>query len=154
MVMQEMPTPKPAFILKRGAYDAHGTEVTADTPGHSSPFPAERAAQSPRPGALAARSGAIRSTARVAVNRLWQMMFGRGIVETSDNFGTQGTPPTHPELLDWLAPRLHRERLGRESGAQADRALARRIGKSSKAPPELLARDPANACSRAARPGG
>ena len=101
-VMRELPAPKPAFVLKRGAYDAHGERVTAGTPAALPPFP---------PGAPRNRLGLARwllqpdhpLTARVAVNRLWQQMFGRGIVETSENFGRTGTPPTHPELLDWLA---------------------------------------------------
>jgi uncharacterized protein DUF1553/uncharacterized protein DUF1549/concanavalin A-like lectin/glucanase superfamily protein/cytochrome c len=102
MVMKELPQPKKAYILKRGVYDSHGDEVHADTPHALPPFPAD----APRN-----RLGLARwlldpehpLMARVTVNRLWQMMFGRGIVETSDNFGLQGATPTHPELLDWLA---------------------------------------------------
>jgi hypothetical protein len=102
MVMQEMATPKPTFILRRGAYDAPGDPVAAGVPAALPPLPA---------GAPANRLGLARwllapenpLMARVTVNRAWQLMFGRGLVETSDNFGSQGTPPSHPELLDWLA---------------------------------------------------
>ena len=102
MSMREMAAPKPAFILKRGSYDQPLDAVTADTPRVLPPFPAD----APRN-----RLGLARwltdpehpLMARVTVNRLWQMLLGRGLVETSDNVGSQGALPTHPELLDWLA---------------------------------------------------
>ncbi len=142
MVMEEMRRPKPAYILKRGAYDAHGKQVSANTPAALPPFPTDQ----PRN-----RLGLARwllapdhpLTARVSVNRLWQMMFGKGLVETSDNFGSQGTPPTHPELLDWLACDFT------EHGWDVKRllktiALSATYRQSSRTTPELLARDPDN----------
>jgi hypothetical protein len=104
-VMEELPAPRPTYVLARGRYDAPKTDktrVTRTTPGVLPPFPA---------GALRDRLGLAEwltepdhpLTARVAVNRFWQMVFGRGIVSTPENFGVQGAAPTHPELLDWLA---------------------------------------------------
>jgi hypothetical protein len=102
MVMDELPQLKPAYVLKRGAYDAHGEQVFPDTPAVLPPFPTD----APRNRLGLARwlvSPANPLLARVTVNRAWEMMFARGIVETSDNFGAQGAIPTHPQLLDWLA---------------------------------------------------
>jgi hypothetical protein len=102
MVMEEMPTPKPARILKRGSYDSPGIEVFANTPSMLPPLPS--GSPSNRLGLaqwLLAPENPL--FARVAVNRAWQLVFGKGIVETSDNFGAQGATPSNPELLDWLA---------------------------------------------------
>lgn len=101
-IMRELPEPKPAYILERGAYDAHGEPVTANTPSALPPFPADQ----PR-NRLGLAKWLFQPnhplTARVTVNRYWQLMFGHGIVRTPEDFGSQGQPPTHPELLDWLA---------------------------------------------------
>jgi hypothetical protein len=142
MVMQELPTPKPAYILKRGAYDAHGDQVWANTPAVLPPM----AKVEPRNRLRLARwlfENDQPLTARVTVNRTWQQMFGKGIVESSDNFGSQGSPPTHPELLDWLACQF------RNSGWDMKKllktiAMSATYRQSSKADPELLARDPSN----------
>jgi hypothetical protein len=82
-------------------------------------------------------------TARVQVNRMWEEVFGRGIVETSENFGTQGSPPSHPELLDWLATEFVRLNWDMK-------AIMRLIVSSStyrqnaRSTPELLKKDPEN----------
>jgi len=104
-VMEEQSEPRPAYVLARGRYDAPRTDekrVTRATPAILPPFPPE--APKNRLG-LAAWVTDPRNpvTSRVAVNRFWLMLFGRGIVATPENFGVQGAEPSHPELLDWLA---------------------------------------------------
>ncbi len=104
-VMEETPKPRPTYILARGRYDAPKTEdrrVSRATPAVLPKFPSS--APQDRLGLaewLVEPNHPL--TARVAVNRFWQMLFGRGLVATSENFGVQGMPPSHPELLDWLA---------------------------------------------------
>ena len=102
MIMAEMDPPRETFILERGAYDQPGTKVS---PGVLSALP-------PLPDSVPNNRLGLAQwlvdpanplTARVTVNRLWQMLFGEGLVRTPENLGTQGERPTHPELLDWLA---------------------------------------------------
>jgi len=102
MVMREMDEPHSTYFLKRGAYDARGEQVHPATPSVLPPFPTD----APRNRLGLARwltSSDNPLTARVAVNRFWQIVFGRGLVDTPEDFGSQGSPPTHPELLNWLA---------------------------------------------------
>ncbi|HMJ91009.1 MAG TPA: DUF1553 domain-containing protein, partial [Candidatus Acidoferrum sp.] len=150
MVMEEMPQPKRAFILKRGAYDSPGDEVSADTPKVLPPFPKD----APR-NRLGLAQWLLQPDhplfARVTVNRAWQMMFGRGIVETSDNFGSQGAQPTHQELLDWLArdfasvgPASHRVEAWDMKRLLKTIAMSATYRQSSKTSSELIARDPHN----------
>ena len=142
MVMEEMRTPRPAHRLERGAYDAPREIVARDTPASLPPFPKGQ----PRNRLGLARWLTDRDNplaARVAVNRLWRMHFGRGIVATQEDFGSQGRLPTHPELLDYLAARFM------ESGWDV-KALHRLIvtsatfQQSSHVPAAIAARDPDN----------
>jgi len=102
MVMRDTERPRPAYLLRRGEYDQRGEEVGPDTPAALPPFPA---------GAPRNRLGLARwltqpdhpLLARVTVNRFWQACFGRGLVKTPEDFGSQGDRGDHPELLDWLA---------------------------------------------------
>jgi hypothetical protein len=102
MTMEEMTPPRQTFLLKRGAYDSQGDPVQRDIPASLPPLPS--GAPRNRLGLaewLIDRKNPL--PARVVVNRIWKMHFGRGLVATPDDFGSQGKLPTHPELLDWLA---------------------------------------------------
>jgi hypothetical protein len=101
MVMQEMATPRETFILRRSDHLRKAEPVAPGVPGILPALPSGKANR------LALARWLVRSdsplTARVTVNRLWEQLFSVGIVKTTEDFGTQGERPTHPELLDWLA---------------------------------------------------
>src|SRR5262249_32780306 len=100
MVMQEVPQPRAAHLLIRGNYNQLGGKVERDTASWLPPMPA--GAPKNRLGlAMWLVDPANPLTARVTVNRYWEMAFGTGLVKTADNFGSQGELPSHPELLDW-----------------------------------------------------
>ena len=102
MVMRELAQPKTAYVLTRGDYDKRGEPVEPNTPAALPPFPADQ----PRN-----RLGLARwltdpdhpLLARVTVNRVWQSLFGLGLVKSPEDLGSQSTRPEYPELLDWLA---------------------------------------------------
>ncbi|RPI90170.1 MAG: DUF1553 domain-containing protein, partial [Planctomycetaceae bacterium] len=142
MVMKELPDRRSTHVLRRGVYSQPGEPVEPATPEGI----LELSAELPRNRAglaswLIDRRNPL--TARVVVNRIWRIHFGRGIVATQEDFGNQGQLPTHPELLDWLASRLM------DSGWDL-KGLHRLIvtsatyRQSSQAEPRTLAADPDN----------
>jgi Protein of unknown function (DUF1553) len=140
--MSEMENPRETFILNRGDYRNKTEKVSPGVPSVLSPLPQN---------APANRLGLAKwlvspnhpLTARVTVNRYWQMYFGTGIVKTSENFGMQGEPPVHPELLDWLATEFIRT--GWDVKAIQHLIVTSATYKqSSRATTDLLAKDPEN----------
>jgi hypothetical protein len=142
MVLAEQSPPRETHVLVRGVWDQKGAKVERDVPHAVAPWPS--GADKTRLGLaewLLSRQNPL--TARVEVNRLWQMLFGAGLVRTPEDFGVQGEPPTHPELLDWLAVEFM------DSGWDV-RHIIRLVVTSavyrqrSEAPAALWARDPDN----------
>ncbi len=109
LVMKEMPKPRESFIHVRGNHASKGETVTAGVPGKLHGLKSEG-----RANRLALARWLVDAdnplVGRVTMNRLWAQYFGRGLVETSEDFGIQGDLPTHPELLDWLATEFARQK--------------------------------------------
>jgi cytochrome c553 len=142
MVMREMSTPRTMHVLDRGQYDQPLDPVQAGTPQSVLGFPEDL----PRNRLGLAKwlfSSDNPLTARVAVNRYWQLFFGQGLVNTPHDFGSQGSLPTHPQLMDWLA-------VGFQASGWDVKALHKRIVMSatyqqdSRTRPKLQELDPAN----------
>ncbi len=142
LVFRERKEIRPAYLLERGEYDRHGDQTERNTPAIFPPL----AKDQPNDRLGFARwlvSDEHPLTARVTVNRLWQQLFGTGIVKTAEDFGSQGEPPSHPELLDSLAVDF------RESGWDV-KGLMKRLMMSATyrqrahATPETIAQDPDN----------
>ena len=142
MVMQEMEKPRDTFVLGRGDYRNRGEKVAPGVPSILPPLPKD----SPANRLTLARwlvDPAHPLTARVAVNRYWQIYFGKGLVKTAEDFGSQGEPPSHPELLDWLATEFIRT--GWDIKAmQRLIVTSATYRQSSRVTPELLEKDPEN----------
>jgi hypothetical protein len=137
--IEDDPQPPVTHVALRGDYRREGGIVEPGTPSFLPPAQAMTRLELAK--WLVSPENPL--VARVAVNRLWQEMFGRGIVGTSDDFGTQGERPSHPELLDYMASDF------RDHGWSVKRmlrqiALSATYRQSSAARPELESKDPAN----------
>lgn len=142
MVMEEMATPRDTYILKRGDYRNRLEKVSPGTPSILPPLP-----KGVPPNRLALARWLVNPshplTSRVTVNRFWQLYFGLGLVKTAENFGSQGEPPSHPQLLDWLASEFIRTGWD-VKGFQRLIVTSATYRQSSEATKEEIERDPDN----------
>jgi hypothetical protein len=142
MVMRELPQPREAYLLKRGEYDKLGDKVERAVPSVLPHLPAKAPVN--RLGlAEWLVSPEHPLTARVWVNRQWEKFFGTGLVKTVDNFGMQSEPPSHPELLDWLATEFVRLKWDMKA-LQKTIVMSATYRQASRVTPTLLERDPDN----------
>jgi mono/diheme cytochrome c family protein len=143
-IFTDQPKMRESFVMERGAYDKPGAKVERATPAFLPPLDVSEGKVPDRLDLakwLVAPDHPL--TPRVAANRLWQQLFGVGLVKTSEDFGLQGEPPSHPELLDWLAAEY------RTSGWDTRRMVrllvtSRAFRRASDVKPEQLAADPEN----------
>jgi Protein of unknown function (DUF1553)/Protein of unknown function (DUF1549)/Concanavalin A-like lectin/glucanases superfamily/Planctomycete cytochrome C len=142
MVMGEMEKPRDTYILARGDYRNKGEKVEPNTPAVLPPLPKD----APRNRLTLAKwlvDPGNPLTARVAVNHFWQMYFGLGIVKTSEDFGSQGDPPSNQALLDWLATEFVQTNWDVKA-MQRLIVTSATYRQASKVTPELLEKDPEN----------
>ncbi len=142
MVMMELGKPRDTFILARGDYRNKTEKVAPGVPAVLPPLPKDE-----KINRLTLAKWLVDPhhplTSRVAVNRFWQMYFGHGIVKTVEDFGVQGEPPVHPELLDWLATEFIRT--GWDVKAMQKLIVtSAAYRQSSRVTPELREKDPEN----------
>ncbi|WP_337173855.1 DUF1553 domain-containing protein [Paludisphaera sp.] len=144
MIMEDAPTKRPLHPLKRGQYDLpdESVSLTAGVPDCLPPLPSGA-----EPDRLALARWLVAPenplTARVTVNRVWEHHFGEGLVKTAENFGVQGEPPSHPDLLDWLATEFVRDGWDLK-GLHRRIVLSATYRQSSRVTADLVARDPEN----------
>ncbi len=150
LVMQERKTPRTTTVMLGGDFLRKGAEVTPGTPAvlHSLGAAGINPAARGKPNRLDLAQWLFDRrnplTARVIVNRFWQVFFGLGLVETENDFGTQGTPPSHPELLDWLASEFMGETRWSMKRFHKLIVTSAVYRQSSKVRPELQTRDARN----------
>jgi len=141
LVMRELPQPRQSYVQLGGDFTRKGVSVQPAVPAVLPQLPGSAKTRLDLAKWLVDPQNPL--TGRVTVNRMWQAYFGKGIVETENDFGKQGASPSHPELLDWLASEFIREKW-------SQKAIHRLIvtsatyRQSSKRRPEIEAVDPYN----------
>lgn len=143
LVMKELPQPRKTTVFIKGDFTRPDVEVRPGTPAVLHPF--ETTSKQPNRLDLAKWITSPKNplTARVIVNRVWQQYFGRGIVETENDFGSQGTLPSHPELLDWLATEFMAKKWSLKELHKLI-VTSKTYRQSSTNRPDLIEKDPQN----------
>lgn len=145
LVMADLPEPRPSFVLLRGDFLRHGESVEPQTPAWLPEIPrndgTSRATRLDLARWLVSSEQPL--TPRVTVNRMWMQLYGKGLVETENDFGAQGSTPTHPQLLEFLAADLIDRQWSRKSLLR-EMVTSATYRQSSSTSSHQAARDPSN----------